>query len=222
MYLQIIHWSGSIVIALVLFLMLKRFKSLPLSLKNLSYLLLSHFIFQLPASYLLKTFGVNTLYYKIVLLIYLIFEFGIFINLFKSKQNKIVISVVFFLGTAAILLGYANSFMDITKLSQAILVNNLMILICCLVYYWTMLKKVSSISIYKQWKFLMVTAFFFYSIVISGTRMVMFIAMAKGEIYFNLNSIKVTIYLVELLIILYAIRVYFKENENPEIKGIVV
>ncbi len=213
MVYQILYYLVFTLLVVILILLLKWFKSLPQTLKYLFFLMLSHLVVQLPAAYILEIYGSNSMYYKVAYMVYILCEFGMFYYLFSSNKNRNMILSIFSIGTAIVLCTYIISFQDIFNFSEVVLINNLMIVISSLIYYWNILKKVSKVNIFHQWEFLLVSAFFFHSLVGSCSSAVTYIALAQGTYYFSLAFIKMPVYIVELSLILISVSMFIRERK---------
>lgn len=182
----------------------------------LLFLLISHLVFQLPAPYILKTYGSNTVYYKLVNLVYMMLAYGVFHNLLQGDFIRKIVRALFIISIGFLILRYAFNLWDITTFGESKLVQGLFQLSCALIFFWEMLNYPNEIPLLRHWKFLVVSGFFVYNLLSVGASLIEHLMVIQDYYYFNIKFIQVTVYLLELILFLFGSIVYVRQVRTTE------
>ncbi len=203
----------------VIILLVRQFKFIELSLKFLTFLLISFIIFQAwnDISILLGT--PNSLIYKLALPVYYSITWAIFYNLFTINSIRQLSNIIYLIGLIGISLIYFASFNEDYVLIDAVLVENLVIVSSCLMYYYDMLKIESKKPLKIQWQFFLVTGFFTYSLVSNAMWIAHKIGQKMEAYPYDIRLVNSYVYAIEILLFFWAVRVFISEQKQMKIES---
>ncbi len=193
-----------------------RYKDIPVSLKYFAHLLVGHIVFQSIANVLYAKGINNFIYYKAVLLIFYTLTYQVLLEIVEGSFYKKWLKIIFIIGLLVIAGQYSTSFYTTygEGFTNAVLVENLAIVLGSLLIFYQRLKTVSQVELKRQWQFFLVTAFFFYSLVSSA-----FWGITKILIHLNMSNVDVmginkVVYLIETVLFFWAVQVFISEQKK--------